>query len=88
MEQPKYFKDIKNPDYVCVLKKTLYGLKQSPRIWYYRLHQFLINKGYKRLKSDQNLYTRHDGNHILILVVYVDNILIISIAIEHIKIAK
>ena len=46
------------------------------------------NKGYKRLKSDQNLYTRHDGNHILILAVYVDDILIISNAVEHIKMAK
>ena len=88
MEQPKYFKDIKHPNYVCLLKKTLYSFKQSPRIWYYKRHQFLINKGYKRLKSDQNLYTNHNGNHILILVVYVDDILIISNAVEHIKMAK
>ena len=88
MEQPKYFKDIKNPDYVCLLKKTLYGLKQSPRIWYYKLHQFLVKKGYKWLKSYQNLYTRHNGTHILILVVYVDDVLIISNAVEHIKMDK
>ena len=88
MEQPQYFKDIKNPDYVCVLKKTLYGLKQSPRIWYYRLQQFLIKKGYKRLKSDKKFYTRHNGTHILILVVYVDDVLIISNAVEHIKMDK
>ena len=88
MEQPKYFKDIKNPDYVCLLKKTLYGLKQSPRFWYYMLHQFLIKKGYKRLKSDKKFYTRHNGTHILILVVYVDDILIISNRVDHIKTAK
>ena len=88
MEQPQYFKDIKNPDYVCLLKKTLYGLKQSPRIWYYKLHQFLVKKGYKWLKSYQNLYTRHNGTHILILVVYVDDILIISNRVDHIKTAK
>ena len=78
MEQPKYFKDIKNPDYVCLLKKTLYGLKQSPRFWYYMLHQFLIKKGYKRLKFHKKLYTRHNGTDVLILVVYVNDIVIIS----------
>ena len=29
MEQPKGFIDPDNPDYVCKLSKSLYGLKQS-----------------------------------------------------------
>ena len=31
MSQPVGFIDSKHPDYVCLLKKSLYGLKQSPR---------------------------------------------------------
>lgn len=33
MRQPEGFVDKKNPDHVCLLKKSLYGLKQSPRMW-------------------------------------------------------
>ena len=29
------------------LKKSLYGLKQSGRMWYNRLSEYLINRGYK-----------------------------------------
>ncbi|KAL0310454.1 UNVERIFIED_CONTAM: Retrovirus-related Pol polyprotein from transposon TNT 1-94 [Sesamum calycinum] len=33
MQQPAGFVDKSKPDYVCLLKKSLYGLKQSPRQW-------------------------------------------------------
>ena len=33
VEQPQDFKNYKFPDYVLKLKKTLYGLKQVPRVW-------------------------------------------------------
>lgn len=32
MEQPQGFFDCNKPDFVCALKKSLYGLKQTPRI--------------------------------------------------------
>jgi hypothetical protein len=41
MEQPEEFSLTDNPDYVCKLKKTLYGLKKARRASYYRLDKFL-----------------------------------------------
>ena len=28
------FEDLKHPDYVYKLKKSIYGMKQDPRAWY------------------------------------------------------
>jgi hypothetical protein len=43
MSLPPGFEDSEHPDYVCKLKKTLYGLKQSPRIWHQHLCSYLAS---------------------------------------------
>ena len=62
---------------VCKLRKSLYGLKQSPRQWYAKIHDFLVNElKFKSSPNDPCLYTRHEGSKILILALYVDDLLI------------
>jgi hypothetical protein len=41
---------------VCKLKRTLYGLKQSPRMWNQKIDQYLINQGFIRLHADHSIY--------------------------------
>lgn len=42
MHQPEGFVVPGKEDYVCLLKRSLYGLKQSPRQWYKRFDSFMI----------------------------------------------
>ena len=51
------FEDSTRPDVVRCLHRSLYGLRQSSRVWYYRLHHFLTNTGYNRLKNEPNVCT-------------------------------
>jgi hypothetical protein len=61
---------------VCKLHKSLYGLSQSPRAWYARLHAALLAWQLSQSHSDPNLYFAHIGNDTIALLVYVDDILI------------
>ena len=45
MEQPKGFESKGKREEVCLLKKSLYELKQSPRQWYKRFDTFMIEHG-------------------------------------------
>ena len=75
MEQPPgYVQD--NSSLVCLLKKSLYGLKQASRAWYAKMESFLLDTGFSRCHSNPNVYTKNVGNHIIILVLYVDDLIL------------
>ncbi|KAK6143122.1 hypothetical protein DH2020_023470 [Rehmannia glutinosa] len=57
------------------LKKALYGLKQAPRAWYDTLSQFLIDNGFTKGKFVRTLFRIQDGESILLVQIYVDNII-------------
>jgi hypothetical protein len=66
------------PDQVLRLKKSLYGLKQSPRCWYLKLHSWLLNFGFSRCAAEHSVYVLTNGSDQVILTVYVDDILLFS----------
>ncbi|CAM8880627.1 unnamed protein product [Rhodiola kirilowii] len=74
MAQPKGFEDPHHPDYVYLLKKALYDLKQAPRAWYERLTVFLIDHVYVRGGVDKILFVKHTRSDFIIAQIYVDNI--------------
>ncbi|ONK68535.1 uncharacterized protein A4U43_C05F12950 [Asparagus officinalis] len=77
MHQPEGFIVEGKEDHVCRLKKSLYGLKQSPRQWYLRFDTFMFEHGYSRNKYDSCVYHKklNDGFFVYLLL-YVDDMLI------------
>lgn len=77
MAQPEGFVVEGEEDHVCLLKKSLYGLKQSPRQWYKRFDAFMVDIGYSRTDFDACVYFRRlPDNSFIYLLLYVDDMLI------------
>ncbi|GFU40105.1 retrovirus-related Pol polyprotein from transposon TNT 1-94 [Trichonephila clavipes] len=74
MKQPEGFKA--GSGRVCKLKRSLYGLKQSPRCWNKCFGQFLTDLGFKASEADPCLYIRERKGRKLLIVLYVDDGLI------------
>ena len=75
IEQPDGFILGNDPNLVCRLKKDLYGIKQAPRAWYYRLDKYLHQQGFSKGSADSNIYIKIENDKLLILIVYVDDII-------------
>ncbi|GJT24248.1 retrovirus-related pol polyprotein from transposon TNT 1-94, partial [Tanacetum coccineum] len=56
-------------------KKALYGLKQAPRAWYDLLSKFLLSQQFVKGVVDPTLFTRKEGEHIILVQIYVDDII-------------
>ena len=77
-EQPKGFKEDITTNKVYLLEKDLYGLKQAIRAWYNKLDEYLLSLGFERSINESTLYLKRVVEHILIVSVYVDDLLIIG----------
>ena len=76
MEQPPRFVAQGEIGKVCRLRKSLYGLKQSPYAWFSKFSQVVEKFGLQKSKSDHSVFYRNSSSAIVLLVVYVDDIVI------------
>ncbi|MGV7988856.1 reverse transcriptase domain-containing protein, partial [Mycobacterium kansasii] len=56
MHQPPGFVASHNPALVCRLKKALYGLKQSPRAWFEKFSEALLEFGFVHSHANHSLF--------------------------------
>jgi hypothetical protein len=61
---------------VCKLKKSLYGLKQSPRAWFGRFTKSMKEFGYCQSNADHTLFIKKQQGKITALIVYVDDMVV------------
>nr|GEZ16230.1 putative ribonuclease H-like domain-containing protein [Tanacetum cinerariifolium] len=76
MDPPLGFVERANPREVCRLKKSLYGLKRSPRAWSGRFTLAMRKYGFKQSNSDHTLFLKWKRKLVTCLIIYVDDMII------------
>ncbi|KAL9250699.1 Retrovirus-related Pol polyprotein from transposon RE1-like protein [Drosera capensis] len=73
-QPPRY--ETAGENHVCCLRKSLYGLKQSPRAWFEKFNKVVYAIGFSRSSADSSLFVHRRSQGTVILLVYVDDIII------------
>src|SRR6266850_1948745 len=86
MHQPEGYED--GTDHVCLLIKTLYGLKQAGQEWNAEFDNKVRKHGFTQLLSDPCVYIHRDHKGITIITVWVDDLLLFALSEEAMTIMK
>ncbi|KAJ9557320.1 hypothetical protein OSB04_011934 [Centaurea solstitialis] len=62
MQQPEGFEDPKNPNKVCKLLKSIYGLKQASRCWNLHFDERIKEFGFAKSEFEPCVYTKFSGS--------------------------
>jgi hypothetical protein len=78
MTQPEGF-PIEGKEHIgCRLKKSIYRLKQASRQWYLKFNELVKKFGFVENSVDNCIYIKIKGSMFIILILYVDDILLVS----------
>ena len=78
MTQPDGYIDEDRPDFVCQLKRSLYGLKQSPRMWNQTIDKFMLELNFKKCETDHCIYVKRTDQDMIFVALYVDDLVVAS----------
>ena len=76
MKQPEGFIKPGSEELVCQLKKSLYGLKQSPKCWYDALSVYLKELNFQQSVADPCMFYKWERNDLTLLTVYVGDLIL------------
>lgn len=79
MSQPQGFVHSQFPHHLYYLWKAIYGLKQSPHSWFSKLSNPLLALGFSSSKADTSWFIYWTAQLELFILIYVDNILVMSL---------
>jgi histone deacetylase 1/2 len=74
--QPTGFEDPARPHDVCLLSRSLYGLRQAPRAWFTPFVAHAVSIGFKQSRTDSSLFVYKKGNAMAYLLLYVDDMIL------------
>jgi hypothetical protein len=78
MKQREGFAVKGKKELVCKLKRSLYGIKKSPRMWYQIFNIYILSLRFVRSKVDHYVYSKEEGDHFIYVVLHVDDVLLIG----------
>ena len=78
MKQPPGYVQTGKEELVCKLRKSIYGLKQSPRCWNEKLRDHLKSAGFKESGADPCVFIQSGQKDLKIIAVYVDDLILIA----------
>ena len=84
MKQPPGYIQPGQEELVCRLKKSLYGLKQSPRCWNLTFCEHMKSMGFKQCDADPCIFIRK-GSELSIVAVYVDDLILITETVDEMQ---
>lgn len=76
MQQPERYVSEDKQGHVCKLKRSLYGLKQSPRMWNQTIDDFMIKMSFSKCESDHCAYIKRVDDDMVIVVLYVGDLIV------------
>lgn len=79
---------VTEPNQVCRLTKSLYGLKQASRQWFAKLSSALLSLGFVQSQSDHSLFTKKTTDSFTALLVYVDDVILTGTSVTEINSVK
>jgi hypothetical protein len=75
-QQPTGFVDPARPNDVCLLSRSLYGLRQAPRAWFDRFVAHVTSLGFIQSRADTSLFVYHRHGVTAYLLLYVDDMIL------------
>ncbi|HEV7736056.1 MAG TPA: reverse transcriptase domain-containing protein, partial [Chlamydiales bacterium] len=85
MEQPEGMKEPGKEDWVAVLNKSLYGLRQAGRRWAKKLQKSMIEEGFTQISVEHSLYVRKTETGTSMVAVHVDDMAVAASSKEEIR---
>lgn len=61
---------------VCLLKKSIYGLKQAAKVWNETIHKVIVDAEYQQSETDPCFYFKRSGDSVCFILIHVDDILV------------
>ena len=85
MKQPPGYVQSGKENLACKLRKSIYGLKQSPHCWNHKLCDHLKSLGFKESGADSCVFVKNESSTLKIIAVYVDDLILIAKSLSEIQ---